>query len=85
MAFIVVDGVSERKKVFTSCGGTRNQVKFFFFGKCYSHLHNRKAFVHMGERSVGQRVCAKLTESFRDRGTIDDLTEKQCCLSHRAC
>lgn len=44
---------------------------------------NLKAFVHMDERSVGHKVCAKLTESFWVRVTIDDLTDKQGCLSER--
>lgn len=35
----------------------------------------------MGERSVGQRFCAKSTESFWVRETIDDLTDKQSRLS----
>lgn len=44
---------------------------------------NLKAFVHMDERSVEQKVCAKLTESLWVRVTIDDLSDKQGCLSER--
>ncbi len=52
-----------------------------FFGKCYGHLHNCKGICAHDERSVVKRVCAKSTESFWVRGTMDDLTDKQCHLS----
>lgn len=35
----------------------------------------------MDKSSIVQRVCAKSTESFWVRGTMDDLTDKQCHLS----
>lgn len=83
VAFIVVDRVSVHKKNKTLCNGTGVRRRFFLFvlanaTTIYITLKHLCTWVR---GAMGKGFCAKCTESFWVRVTIDGLTDKQCCFS----
>lgn len=80
--YCCLQDIGAHDKLDSSCAVKLGSVFcLVFFAKCSSHLRNSKSICAQMRGASGQRVCAKLTESFWVRVTIDDVTDKQCHLS----